>query len=182
MVHGLDCGPSSLLSQEGDETSRKLSWQWFKGYIPWQRTWAYNTPPPHTHGRRTLAQETKVSNLQCCYLISKNSGGITKKKRTHDTYWGVVLERNEVKLGGKNVLLPPATLRRHSFTESSLKNCRVTGVVLSSLQHPTAAFIARVSTAAFSVAGVNQLNMQGWSALGFSAQGAKLSVCNTGTK
>lgn len=55
-------------------------------------------------------------------------------------------------------------------------------MVLSSLQHPTAAFIMRVSTEAFSVAGINQLNMQGWPALGFSAQVAKMSVCNAGTK
>lgn len=38
------------------------------------------------------------------------------------------------------------------------------------------------STEAFSVAGITQLNIQGWAGLGFSAQVVEMSVCNTGTK
>lgn len=140
-----------------------------------------HTTSPHTW-QEDLGSRNKSFQFTVLLLILQEFRGNYKKEEDTRYLLGVALERNKVRLGGKNVLLPPATLRKHSLTESSLKNWRVTGVVQSSLQHPTAALIARVSTAAFSVAGVNQLNMQGWSALGFSAQGAKLSVCNTGTK
>lgn len=48
-------------------------------------------------------------------------------------------------------------------------------------QHPAAAFTMGVSTEAFSVAGINQLNIQARAALGFSAWVAKMSVSHTGT-